>query len=60
VNPPETRSLARHLVLALAEDFELAEVADLLALAAQLARKAAAALRTPRDMHGSDRKHQIP
>ena len=34
------RILVRHLVLALAEDCDLAEVADVLSVAAQLARRA--------------------
>jgi hypothetical protein len=40
VSSREVRVLGRHLILTLAEDFDLAEVADVLALAAQLARRA--------------------
>jgi hypothetical protein len=40
MSPAEVRILARNLVVALAEDFDLVEIGDVLTLGAQLARKA--------------------
>ena len=57
MNTEEVRILARNLVLALAEDFDLAEAADVFSVAAQLARKAVE-LRGRRDAPALDRAHQ--
>jgi hypothetical protein len=61
VSPTDRRSLARHLVIALAEDFPLVEVADVLTIASQLARKAIEIRdRDRRDPTAPNREHREP
>jgi hypothetical protein len=55
----EVRILARSLVCALAEDFALTEVADVLTLAGQLARKAVE-IRDRRDQPASSGDRRDP